>query len=980
MLLPAAAQRAGLTLSARRAWVWSEDGVSRIALERDARVRLGIYDFNASRATAWIEPVQIDGRALRQVAIYFEDVRDQQADAAVAMNASSLLVTAIIDGAVDLRVDALDRARPDRFDIGSVVVAGESRLAGYLASIQEAAPERPDSFDAPPGLVPPTIASATPRAEEAVDPLATAQELPPVPQEEPIFAADGVVSFFGPDRTLITGEEENALVITGGVAMQYTEPPDPNAPEEPARSLQISAQRLVAFLEPGDVADLFRTGSSDVRGVYLEGDVIATDGSFTLRGPRVYYDVTRNRAIVLDAVFWAYDEARAAPFYIRADAIRQEAANQFSSGRATMANTAFFEPRFTLGATDLTLVREPGRDGGVRHVVDARNITARGWGAPFFYWPRYVGDPTAIPIRRFEVETKNGDPIVRTEWDLFSLAGRRRPEGFDGRLLVDGFFDRGPAAGLDLEWEAPAFDGSLFAYYIFDNGTDLLTGGGEIDHEDDHRGMVRFEHRTQLSERWSLFVEAAVLSDETFLDAFFPEQAERSRELTNSIQFRRLDDRSFLSLQARAPSNDFVSNEFLLQSQGFQVERLPELTYARVADSLFGGRLLYFSEYRAGRLSMRFTEESAEDLGFDSDSRAQAAFGLSPEDRIDEALRSAGFREEDVTRLDTRHEIEAPLDLGAFDITPFAIGRITAYDSDFDEFREKDNDDDVRYWGGIGVRAATSLVRVNDAVQSELLDLNRMRNIIEPSATLLLSDTSIDRRELPVFDERVEAIGEGTLFRTGVTSTWQTKRKDFEGERSVDWLMIRADYVNSSSDAERRSTFPRFFESRPELSTFGEFVEGEARLRLTDATTLTSDLAYDFDEDELSRAAAGVLFDHGFGFSTYIEWRQLRPLDSEDLNFGAAYELSKLYALEAAVVYDIEESNFQEVELSLTRRTPQWNIRVTADYDDVQDDLSLGISFRPVGLKESRPARLFEAEPELFERDYPSPSGPPGVR
>jgi len=981
LLLPAAAQRADLSVFARRAWVWSEDGVSRVALDRDVRARVGIYDLNASRATVWIESITVDGRELRQLALYLEDVRDERADAAVAVNAASLLVTAMIDGDVSLRADVLERGRPDDFALASLVAAGEERLADYLASVEQAAPAPPDELEAPPGLVPPTVARATPRASRTTDPIATASDdLPEVAQAEPIFAGDGVVSFFGPDRTLITGEEENALVITGGVVVQYSDPPDPENPDEEPRTLQISAQRLVAFLEPGGIADLFRTGPSDVRGVYLEGDVVATDGSYTLRGPRVYYDVARNRAIVLDAVFWAYDEPRAAPFYIRADAIRQEAANQFSSGRATMANTAFFKPRFTIGATDLTLTRQPSGEGGVRHVVDAQNITASGWGVPFFYWPRYVGDPTEFPIRRFEIETKNGDPIIRTEWDLLSLVGRSSPEGFDSRLLIDGYFDRGPAGGLDLDWSGAGYDGAFFGYYIFDDGTDLLTSGAEIDHDDDHRGFVQFQHRTQLSENWSLFAEAAVLSDETFLDAFFPERAETERELTNSLQFRRLDDRSFLAIQGRIPSNDFVSNEFLLQSQGFQVERLPELTYARVADSFLGGRLLYFSEYRAGRLSFRFTEETAADLGFDTEQRANAAFGLSPSDRIDEALEAAGLDEDTVTRLDTRHEIAAPFDLGAFDITPFAVGRITAYDTEFSEFRQDQNDDQVRYWGGIGLRAATSIVRINNAVRSQLLDLDRIRHIIQPSATVMFTDTTLDRADLPVYDERVEAIGEGGLVRAGVTSTWQTKRAALDGERSVDWLMVRADYVNASGDADRRSTFPRFFESRPELSTFGEYIEGEAALKLTEATTLTTDMAYDFDRDSLSRAAAGMLFDHGYGFSTYVEWRKLRPLDAEDLNFGAAYELSRLYAIEGFVVYDLVDNNFQEVGVSVTRRLPQWTIEIAVEFDDVQDDLSFGVSFRPVGLKASRSARLFEDEPELFDSNYTPPGGLPGSR
>ena len=45
----------------------------------------------------------------------------------------------------------------------------------------------------------------------------------------------------------------------------------------------------------------------------------------------------RNKALLLDAVFWTYDEDRRLPLYLRADVIRQESQQEFSGERARTA-------------------------------------------------------------------------------------------------------------------------------------------------------------------------------------------------------------------------------------------------------------------------------------------------------------------------------------------------------------------------------------------------------------------------------------------------------------------------------------------------------------------------------------------------------------------------------------------------------------------------------------------------------------------
>ncbi|MEC9374119.1 MAG: hypothetical protein VYC34_09755, partial [Planctomycetota bacterium] len=316
--LPVTPQRADVRLEGLRTFAWNEGVTKRLLIEGNVRIKIGAFDFTADRATVWIEPVQLAGQPLEQIAVYLDNARDPGAAAEVSQSAERLLVTAIIEGEQTLQTNRLLQRRP----AGAFLEAGERRLAAYLA---RAGGDQPPGVMINPEWTPPTLVDRRPISPPGFAPPPGEGNLARVPQAPPIFAEQGLVSFFGPDRTLVTGEDENALVITGGVVAQYTD-------VVTNRTLQISADRLVVFLDPRSVTDLMRFGPGEVRGIYLEGDVVATDGQYTLRGPRFFYDVTNNRGIVLDAVFTTFDQERGMPIYVRADVVRQESANQWSAG------------------------------------------------------------------------------------------------------------------------------------------------------------------------------------------------------------------------------------------------------------------------------------------------------------------------------------------------------------------------------------------------------------------------------------------------------------------------------------------------------------------------------------------------------------------------------------------------------------------------------------------------------------------------
>ena len=1009
IVFPVGPQHHNLGLTGDRATVWNDGSTRRLLLDRDASVTIGPYSFRAVRASVWIEPIRIPpapGAApvdASQVAVYLEKVLDATmapgSIPGLEQSGDRLLVTAIlIEPKTTLRTEVMEReaAAPSPFQ-----ERAERRLATYLAGVTGQLPPPPSvEFELPSrvGMPAPVVGGAGPgagagpgggarvgeppglvtggeRAEapSALSPPETAGGEIPVPfrdtregmapaERSPARTpSEGSVSFFADDIRMVgagEGEEGSGptLMLFGGVAVQV-------ASARTRETVQLTAERAVVFLDTSAQPGLGRYDVDSVTGIYVEGDVAITNADYHFRGDRAYFDPRTSKAVTLDAVFWTYNADRGMPLYVRADAIRQEASNQWSAQNVTLTNVAFTNPQFSIGARDITITREvDAADQRARTYVEAEGVGFRAGETTLLTIPKVKGEARMSPLHDVQAGHKNNSNFLSTRWDLFALAGVDPPEGNKADLLLDGWFERGPATGMDLSWQRPDMAGTAFGYYIFDNGDDKLTSGATIDHRDDSRGMILGDNIWKLNDKWSLFLEGSYVSDPTFVDAFFEDLAETRREFTNSAYARRLDEKSLFSLEARGTFNDFISNEYLIQSQGYAVEKLPEASYSRIAQEL--GVLSYTGQASAARMNLVFNEPRLKDIGFNTKRRSQAGFGLDPNQRLSTELRQEGYMESAVTRFDTRHEIEVPLAWGPVNIVPFAVGRYTAWDTDFSDFSNSGNEDNQRFWGSTGVRVATSITRVDDKAESELFDVHRIRHIIEPSATFWVGGTTINEQDLPIYDDDVESIGNGTVFRVGARNTWQTMRGPKHARQSTDWIIWDTNYVWSSSNTPIDSPFGRFIEARPELSNFGEFIQSDLSVLLTDAVTYVGEIIYSFDDHEVSRASTGMRIDHGYGFSTFTEFRYLQNFDSTYLSTGVRYELTRKYAASGAITYDFDRAKFQRVQVGIIRRFAQWTLSVELDLDNVADDVGIGVVLRPVGFAGETRSRIFTYDDE----------------
>jgi len=945
--------------------------VQRLFLTGDVRVRLGSYEFTADRAAVWAAKLDpSDPQAapdVWQVWVYLDRAVTSATPSGISIAGDRMPIQGLIKApqGLQLRADRVFQGRPS----DPLLTTAETTLAQRLRRMvigQDPPPQSPEDLlrqgrEVPP-LTPDVIVTPIPGEDPSLIAQA-ARRLPPAQRDAPIFPKGGEFTFIsGGDIEIVSGAEENAVIFSGGITVQYWD-------REQDKTHQISAGRAVVFLDPGpltrEIPQLVKSPQEHVRGIYLEGDVVAQiagdQGRYTLRAPRVFYSVRDDRALLIDAVFWTFDAKLGLPLYVRAKSISQESRNEFRATSARLSTSSFAEPDFSIGASTVTITRRETPEGDGRLWVDARDITLRGGDLPFFYWPILRGEPRDIPLRdlRFEGTTGSGG-AVKTTWNAYSLLGLDAPSGNSADVLLDWYFDRGPAVGADLSWRGQGSAGGLFAYSLpSDTGTDVLPTGVKKDFDGEFRGIVMGQHRAMLDDEWTLFAEGAYISDETFVPAFFHPLARERREFTSAVYLRRLRQNTALVVLGQTNFNDFIANEYLLQSPGYTVTRYPDISYTRLADdvlSQYPGLLSYSSEFRISQMRLNFPQITPEDIGFRT-GRSLAAFGIAPTVPFDDALRARGLSESPVTRFDTRHELNMPLALGPVNVTPFLVGRFTGYDEDFSDY-SPDADQRYRFWGSAGVTASTEIHRIDNSVQSRFFDLHRIRHIIRPGATLWLAGSSIDRTDLPVYDDEVESLAEGTAVQLSLDQTWQTQRGGPGRWRSVDFFRLNSELVISSDDTDRRTPIGRYFEYRPELSSLGgTYGTLEAALQLTEVLGIGGHTIYDFTLSQPARTDVGLTIEQRPDLSAFIDLRYINALDQTSLIFGTSYQLTPKYSLAASANYDTNEGLLQSVATEVRRRFPAVVLGVGYAYNNISGESSLGIVFQPVGL--NRPgARL----------------------
>jgi len=970
-VLPVTPLAEDLELRAARAWVWSVDDTQRLVLEGDVFIEFGSHRFRGDEAVVWINRLPTAEGLVNQFAIHFDEVREPTERAGLTAGGRDLLVTGSGRGAVVLKVAALERRAAPRTP---ELAAAEARLAAYLRRLLA---EPPPALAARPRLDVPTppkdrLEPGPPTASpaEAFSELPESVLLPrPDLENVPIFRPGGVVSFSA--GTTVAEPADDAIVAERGVVVEYVDPGFGGG-----RRLEMRAERAVIFTAEGAMASL-RDGTSaidvsSVEGIYLEGGVVATDGEITLRASKVFYDLPRNQALAVDAVLRTYVRLRETlPIYARAEEMRQVAANQWQASEAIVSTSEFFTPHLSLGMREFTVTERP--DGTW---VEGEHATLRAGGVPFMWFPGFEGRPENMPLRsaRIGYEADRGMEL-ETRWDLLSLLALDAPPELDADLDLDVYTARGAGIGTRLRWADTDTIANLVAYGLYESSGEDKTDAGVVQRtESGFRGYVDADFIAAVSQETTIRGQLSWISDESYIATWRRLDYRNRREYESSLDLAWASQNAAFEAYLKYDLDGFISNSWLLASRGYAVDRFPSVAYRRIGDSLFSDTLTWSSEYRYDYMRLVVTSGTSQSLGV----RPATFATTDPNEPIRDLYGDSGYGDDNVMRFDTRQELAMPLAWGPLKLVPYASMRLTGYSGG--EFLERYSPDfsNHRFLGAVGTRLSATFSRIDDAMRSRVLDINRLRHVVEPYATLWYGYDSLADDPLPVYDQTIEGSSGAAVASIGLRQRWQTQRGGAGAWRSVDFLTIdlgavfnrsQDDFQPDPTDPTTReryaqSPIPRFFEWRPELSQWGSHLRGAAAWEVSDSFTLAGQAIYMLEDRELittsgalenlALGTVGFSMRHSPAVTSFLEYRYLAPSRTELVQGGLAYEISRNYRLQLSPQYDLRLDEFRAISGAIERNFPDFDLVLSGGYDLVLDEVSLSVSLALPAVSQSR--------------------------
>jgi hypothetical protein len=738
---------------------------------------------------------------------------------------------------------------------------------------------------------------------------------------------------------------EEIITFSGRWYVWWQEPNDRGEPKDP---IELQADNLVVWRIAADGTRQERGPTAGqekgVTAVYVSGDVLLTQGQRTIRAEQLYYDLRNKRALARKVVMKSYDPSRNVPIYVWAGELRLVAEDTFEADDVALTTSEFWTPQLSLEAAKIRVVDRQlgGESQGIlpesRFEVELRDVKLKAGNTTLLGLRRVYGDRqiTELPIRSIHVGNDNTyGTSVETRWWLSRLLGLKQPEGTDGSIALDYYGERGAGGGVDLTYERENYFGSVLGYMIEDQGEDRLSRTRkDIAVPDETRGIFQFRHRHYLPYSWQLTAEIAYLSDENFLEQFYRTEYNVGKEQETLLYLKQIQDNWGLSLLGKTRINDFTD----------QVEELPTAEYHLMGQSLLDDRLTFFSDNQVSRYRYRYGPDNAMD---------------EPDDYF--------------TYTGTRNELDLPLAAGATKIVPFVAGTFgyedgAGFDASLNDGSVANEENAVAI-GEAGVRmSAQPFWCVYPDVESRLWDLHQLRHVIRPSVT------AVTYAESDVVAEQRDTLD------LGISQRFQTKRGPADRHRTVDWLEVDTDFVWVADSSDEVAGPDRFLWNEPfiplvnrdgrvipplDRRTTGQFgprqnyISTEMVLRLTDTTSILSDVYYDTQNGTVEQ------FDVGFSrlcwpnLTYYVGSRYLRNVDntlgekgSTAVTFAATYVLDPRYTVVLAEQFDFDYGVNVRTDATLVRRYHRMNLALTFSVDESVDEQSIVLSLWPEGVPE----------------------------
>ena len=720
--------------------------------------------------------------------------------------------------------------------------------------------------------------------------------------------------------------------------------------------------------------------------LYMEGNIIFRQGDRVIYAKRMYYNVTQQYGMVLDAELLTDIPQYEGLLRLKADVLQQVNARQFEAYNASITSSRMGVPRYWFQSGNLTVRDDPrpatddfGRilsnpvtgEVEVEHNYQAtsRNNAVYVGGVPVLYWPTFATNlqQPSFYLERIKIKSDGvfGQQVL-ADWNLYHLLGVEEPlPGTEWTLSTDYLSDRGPALGTLFRYQRPGLfglegptRGLIDLWGIKDSGLDDLGADRRaVTPEEEWRGRALWQHRTETPLGFELTGEVGWLSDRNFLEQYFEQDWDTQKDLTTGFELKQYRDSASLGVWAEFQLNDFF----------MQTEWLPRLDHYLIGKPLLGGRVTWHEHSHVGyaRLNPATAPLNAGELA-----KFDPLFG----EMAVEGVRAA-----------TRHELSVPFNVGPAHVAPYVSGEAAYYGEDLT------GGSLTRLLGQGGVRSSIAMWNTRPEVQNDVFNLNGLSHKIVFESELLFAETSDDMPTIPRYDaldddaqeffrrrfffdtfggvagmdvaprfsDRNFALRSGMqsyvtaaatdvaddlmTARFSVRQRLQTKRGVAGQERIIDWMTLDID----------SAVFPKA--DRDNFGSHFGMLDYVYHWHLGDRFSLLSDGYMDFFSNGLRTFSVGGVINRPDRGRLYLAYRSIEgPFSSNLLSASADYRLSRKWILHAGASVDFGQTGNIGQSLAVTRIGESALLRMGMTFDESRDNVGFQLRIEPRFMPRNR--------------------------
>jgi len=775
--------------------------------------------------------------------------------------------------------------------------------------------------------------------------------------------------------------------------------------------IDISADNAVIWApnleELQNNKEQYQPGELDLE-IYMEGDIIFREEERIIYAKQMYYDVKNMVGLIRDTeVVMPVPDTAGGWFRINAETITQTSPDSLSAKKAWVSTSMMGEPSYRLQSDDLTgekrtaplynaATGQPLIDAetGKQKTKDdyymiAENNFVKLGKVPIFYWPWMAMDARdqSLYINRFEIANNSTlGTQVQTRWNLYQLLNcTNRPQGTDWDLDIDYLSNRGLGHGTTFSYQRDSIFGcpspaiGMFNFYgISDRGKDNLgLGRRDLTYPNSYRYRAVWKHRQMFSmpgclgDGWTATAQLGTSSDRNYIPQYFEEEWFTQSNPETSIEIKKTEENRSLGMLVDTRLNSFYTN----------TNWLPKLDHYWLGQPILCGNLVWYEHTQAGYGQFRTTEtpytnqEKELFRYLDWELASNSAGNTS-----DDALR----RSQDVFTFSTRHELDAPFELGAVKMTPYGLGEFACWSAG------NEGQGVGRFYGRGGVRANLPVWKVNSDVESRTWYLNGIAHKMnfavdgyyskvnqdfskltlyeqlddwqiqsyrrQYSVTTFSNTYSPYRDSIPVrFDERYYAIRQGLLggnvsspsteiandltqVRFDWFNRWQTKRGPVGNRHIIDWITFDTGF----------SLYPQ--KEQNYNQTIG-LTDYDFRWHVGDRFSVLSSGLFDFFNSGQKIIRGGVMTKRPGLSSLYVGVDSLNgPIHNTYLNAAVNYRMSEKWGMSLSNSYDLAEGRNVGQQLGITRIGESFVVSLSTSINQSKDDWGISLNVQPIFL------------------------------